>query len=402
MSRSPVEEILRFNRGRDPRRLELKYKAMRADAFVFLRGTCHLFYAGLPAEPVLQRAPLAWVCGDLHLENFGAFKGDNRLVYFDLNDFDEACLAPCTWDPLRLLASLFVAGGPLGYSERDATRLGRGFLEAYAAALREGKARWIERPLATGLVRDLYRELKRTKRAKFLDRRTSLRGGRRRLLADGERALKTAPLARRQVTAHLAGFAREREDREFYRVLDVADRIAGTGSLGVERYALLVEGRGSPDDNFLLDLKAALPSATARFVRQPQPVWDSEAERVAEVQRNVQAIAPALFASLQMNGRPYVLKELQPAEHRVNLAACKGRLPRLEGILRTMGELTAWGQLRAAGWRGSALREELAAFGARSRWPVELLDLAHQRARLTARCWDEYRAAYDEGAIAPE
>ena len=32
-------------------------------------------------------------------------------------------------------------------------------------------------------------------------------------------------------------------------MLDVARRIAGTGSLGVERYAILVEGKGSPDIN---------------------------------------------------------------------------------------------------------------------------------------------------------
>src|SRR5579859_1828158 len=115
-----VREIQRFNRGRDPRRLQLKYQAMRESAFAFMRGTCHLFYAGLPAVAALQRAPDAWISGDLHMENFGAYKGDNRLVYFDLNDFDEACLAPCTWEPLRMLASISLAGDKLGTSEREA------------------------------------------------------------------------------------------------------------------------------------------------------------------------------------------------------------------------------------------------------------------------------------------
>jgi uncharacterized protein (DUF2252 family) len=46
-------------------------------------------------------------------------------------------------------------------------------------------------------------------------------------------------------------------------VLDIGRRIAGTGSLGVERYVVLVEGKGSPDRNYLLDIKEAKPSAMA-------------------------------------------------------------------------------------------------------------------------------------------
>ena len=79
---------------------------MRASAFAFMRGTCHLFYDQLPRSGVFKSAPPVWVCGDLHLENFGSYKGDNRLVYFDINDFDEAALAPVSWDLVRLLTSL--------------------------------------------------------------------------------------------------------------------------------------------------------------------------------------------------------------------------------------------------------------------------------------------------------
>lgn len=84
--------------GRDPERLQLKYSKMRSNAFVFMRATCHLFYDRLPQDDLFKRAPLTWACGDLHLENFGSYKGDNRLVYFDLNDFDEAALAPACQD----------------------------------------------------------------------------------------------------------------------------------------------------------------------------------------------------------------------------------------------------------------------------------------------------------------
>jgi uncharacterized protein (DUF2252 family) len=394
-----VQLILRFNQGRDPRRLQLKYQAMRASAFGFLRGSCHIFYADMPAEPVLQRAPRAWICGDLHLENFGAFKGDNRLVYFDLNDFDEACLAPLSWELLRLLTSVFLAAGTLGYGGRDALRLNASFLDAYGAELGAGKPRWIERPLAEGLIRELLQDLRRTERGKFLDKRTQRKGKRRKLRIDGRRALETPERERRQVIAHLARFARKQADPGFYRVLDVVDRIAGTGSLGVKRYAVLVEGRGSPDGNFLLDLKEALPSAPAARLKTPQPAWTHEAERVVTLQRNIEAIAPALLTTLVMGGRSYVLKELQPVEQRVNLASCEGKRQRLDIIVRSMGELTAWGQLRAAGWRGSALREELGDFAAGGRWSKELLELARQRSRLMSKYWKEYCAAYDDGAF---
>ena len=35
-------------------------------------------------------------------------QGDNRLPYFDVNDFDEPFLAPASWDLVRFLTSLWV------------------------------------------------------------------------------------------------------------------------------------------------------------------------------------------------------------------------------------------------------------------------------------------------------
>lgn len=394
-----VQEIKRFNRGRDPRRLQLKYQAMRSSAFSFLRGSCHLFYADLPADTVLQHAPHAWISGDLHLENFGAYKGDNRLVYFDLNDFDEACLAPCTWEPLRMLASVSLAGDALGAEEWDDGKLCRVFLDAYCAELAAGKPRWIERPLAQGLIRDLLQDLKRTQRVKFLDKRTFLKGKHRRFRIDDKHALETSERERKQVTAHLERFARGQKHQDFYQVLDVVDRIAGTGSLGVKRYAVLVEGRGSPDGNFLLDIKQALPSAPARHLKIAQPDWGSEAERVVTLQRTMEAIAPALLTRLQIGSASYVLKELQPEEQRVNLDAHRDSPDKLEGVVRSMGALTAWSQLRAAAWHGSATREELMEFGADARWRKELLELGRERSGLMAAYWKEYCTAYDAGDL---
>src|ERR1700754_116155 len=127
-----VQEIQAFNAGRDPERLQLKYRAMRASPFAFLRGTCHLFYKQLPRGGAFKAAPSVWVCGDLHLENFGSYKGDNRLAYFDINDFDESALAPASWDLVRLLASVQVGAATLQVGEEKAQRLCRSFVDAYA------------------------------------------------------------------------------------------------------------------------------------------------------------------------------------------------------------------------------------------------------------------------------
>ena len=79
--------IQAFNYGRDLDALVQKYTKMRENAFVFFRGTCHLFYRDLPHDSSLNLAPAVWICGDLHLENFGTYKGDNRQIYFGINDF---------------------------------------------------------------------------------------------------------------------------------------------------------------------------------------------------------------------------------------------------------------------------------------------------------------------------
>ena len=256
-----VETIRSFNAGRDPQRLAMKYRNLRESPFVFLRGTCHLFYDRLPNEPLFRRAPMVWSCGDLHLENFGSYKGDNRLVYFDINDFDEATLAPATWDIVRLLASVLVAVDMLHATPGQALRLCMAFVQAYGDELTGGKARWVERETAQGLVRDLLESLKGRSRVDFLDRRTERKRRRRVIRCDGRHALPASDAQRARVTELINAFASEQPNPAFFNVLDVARRIAGTGSLGVDRYVILVEGKGSPDGNYLLDLKQALPSA---------------------------------------------------------------------------------------------------------------------------------------------
>ncbi|HXQ23812.1 MAG TPA: DUF2252 domain-containing protein [Candidatus Acidoferrales bacterium] len=397
MMASVAERIRRFNQGRDPERLRRKYQAMRQSPFIFLRGTCHLFAADWPHSAALNAAPLAWICGDLHFENLGAFKGDNRLEYFDLNDFDDAILGPCTWDVARFLTSLLVGTRSLGLQRRQARDLCRQFLTAYAAALADGKARWVERETATGMVKDLLTGLQSRKRKQLLKRRTLLHGGRRRTRVDGVYALPASTADRRKITAFMEGFAARQPRPEFFKVLDTARRIAGTGSLGVERYAILVEGKGSPQRNFLIDLKSALPSAWQPYLRVAQPAWRTEAERVVAVQHRAQAASPALLQAVDIGPTSFVLRELQPREDRLSLGHWQGKWRRLETVMTTMGEIVAWAQLRGSGRQGAAVADAFIDFARQQKWQRPLLDYAESYSRRVEGDWRSFCEAFDAG-----
>ena len=394
-----VERIRRSNAGRDPERLALKYAAMRKSAFAFLRGTCHLFYEDLPKSPLLKNAPAVWACGDLHLENFGSYKGDNRLVYFDLSDFDEALLAPCTWDLLRLLTSMLVAGTTLRITPPQALTLCRHFLDAYVGAIQDGKARWIERETAEGLIKELLDKLQRRSRKAFLDSRTVKKGGRRKIRIDGKHALAATTAQKHRVRAFMVHFSRQQPNPKFFRVRDVARRIAGTGSLGVERYVLLVEGKGSPDQNYLLDLKQALPSALSSRVKVRQSRWENQAQRIVTIQRRVQAISMAFLHPVIFKGTPYVLRDMQPSEDRIALDGRNRRFAGLDQLMNALGDLVAWGELRSSARQGSATADELGSFWEKPNRRKKLVNLAQGCADRTYAQWEEYCRAFDKGVF---
>jgi len=388
--------IQSFNAGRDPERLAMKYRKMRESPFVFLRGTCHLFYQRLPKADVLSKAPLAWVCGDLHLENFGSYKGDNGLVYFDISDFDEAALAPLSWDLVRFLASVLVAARDMHASGADARSLCKSFIDAYGTTLASGKALWVERDTAQGLIKELLDKVRRRTRSALLKDRTRRADGRLRLRTDGEHALAADDNDRDRVKRLIAKFAQSREKRNSCKVLDVARRVAGTGSLGVERWVILVEGGGSRGDNHLLDLKRALPSSLDARLKVRQPKWRVDSERIVTLQQRSQAISMALLHPVQKRRGSYVLRALLPSEDRVALDAKDSSLSRLGGVLRDMGGIVASAHLRGCGRSGSASADALVTFGLeRKRWQKELMAVAQQCALQVRKDWQAFASAYD-------
>lgn len=395
-----VSNIRDFNDCRDRERLAMKYEHMRSGAFAFMRGSCHLFYERFVPLDAFKSSPLVWCCGDLHLENFGSYKGDNRLVYFDANDFDEGALAPAPWELVRLLASVHVWASDVGLPDADVQSVCDTFLGSYVKALASGKAYWVERDTASGPVRDLLDALRQRQRVDHLNRRTALKGKKRKLLIDGEKTLAATEDQKHAVTVFVDAFAQTEEAPKFYEVLDVARRIAGTGSLGLDRYVVLVEGTGSPDGNYLLDLKEATPSAMASHLPTPQPTWPTQAHRIVELQIRFQAVPPAFLRSVTFNNKPYVLKALQPTQDRVNLARLARSLPPLLELAHTMGQVAAWGQLRSTGRQGSATADELMDWSSRSAWQRKLQTMALHCAEQTLADARTFAQAFDDGAFA--
>lgn len=393
------ERLQTFNQSRDPQLLQMKYKAMNENPFAFYRGTCHLFYEDWPAGSALNVAPKAWICGDLHWQNFGCYKGDNRLVFFNINDFDESVLAPCTWDLARLLVSIRVGAHALAMKETQADSICTRFLNAYTKALARGRVRNVEEDQTKGIVRDLIFQVRTRDRAAFLNSRTIRADGQRSLLLDGKHALAATEDKRAAVSEFITQWGERQIHPQFFKVLDVARRIAGLGSLGVERYVILVEGKGSPNQNYLLDLKAMPASSLQPYVPLRQPHWQSEAERAVTIQRWVQTVPPALLVPVVLEDKVCVLRELQPTDDKINSTLLNGKIGRLEKLVKTLAKVTAWGQLRSAGRQGADAAYDFIDFASDTKWQKPLLEYAQHYTQTVKQNYAEYCEAYHAGGF---
>jgi uncharacterized protein (DUF2252 family) len=366
--------ILAYNRGRNPATLPIKWARMRESAFAFYRGTAPLFYRTW-ARVCPRGGPLAWISGDAHPENLGSYKGANRVPYFDINDFDECCLAPVSWEIGRAVASLYVLKEPA---------LARLFLETYAATLAGGKPGHIEPEVAKGPIAELFSRVSDRNRRDFIEKWAA--GGKIRIRKGHSFAIGRGQKARARRL--FGSWARRQPNPGFYRILDVCGRIAGNGSLGLERYTILVRGRRQP---YMLDMKAAAPPAPRAGARGAQPRWGCEAERVATVQHFMQYVPIARLSWIPGRHVSFIVHELQPADDRI--IADELSPSDYEEFVRQWARLLASAQLRTGGWKGSADLDELIAYGrsldaARRR---RLLRAAAKAASVQVRAWEEFK-----------
>ena len=114
---NPVDLLIENSKGRVEELLPIRYGRMMASPFAFYRGAAAIMAYDLSHTPSTGLTLLA--DGDCHLMNFGGFATAERKVIFDLNDFDEASIAPWEWDLKRLTASFVVAGRSNGFAKAD-------------------------------------------------------------------------------------------------------------------------------------------------------------------------------------------------------------------------------------------------------------------------------------------
>ena len=396
------ERIKQFNRDRLPTYTELKYQIMAEDPFRFFRGTCHLFYEDLHQAPALPSSPVTWTCGDLHLENFGTYKGDNRLIYFDLNDFDEGLLAPVTWEVVRMMASIFTGCESLGINKKEIRQIADLFLRVYSANLSTGKARYVEEATATGIVRSFMERICQRKQKELIRQRTEEgKNGKLQLRIDHVRFFPIDKLLRKELMSHINQWMQKTsllKDR--YQAVDASFRLAGTGGLGVHRYVSLVRHTDDPKKHLLIDMKEAQPSSVLPWLDVPQPAWASEAERVVAIQQRMQNINPALLSTTEFQGLWYVVKEMQPTADKIDFLTVKDRFKDIACVVEDMAFLTASAQLRSAGRQGAAIPDLLIDFGKDPQWQGPVLEYALRYSEQVKKDYLEFFTAYKAGFFA--
>ena len=171
-------------------------------------------------------------------------------------------------------------------------------------------------------------------------------------------------------------------------------------SLGVDRYAILVQGKGSPDQNYLLDFKEALPSPIATHLPAIQRIWHSQAERLYSVQRRIQSVPMAFLHAVDWKETSYILRALQPTEDRVMMSKRGSDIDSLMGVVNTMGMCLASAQLRSSGRQNSAIADELIAFADPKKWAVKPLAAAAEMADRIRSDWIIYCEPFDAHGFA--
>ena len=397
MSKNLIKRIHKYNKSRSPELVRFKYEALAESPFRFFRGTCHLFYEDMPKKSFLLNSPHSWICGDLHLENFGSFKGDNRLAYFDMNDFDESFLGPCLLDVVRCCTSVFLATDLVKLQITDCHEPVRRFLKSYAETLATGNIRFVQKETATSeVIKELMDTVATRNRKELLEKKVDFKPKGPQLKIDGLKSIGASKETKKRVKQTVEQWAKSNAKHpEFFDVFDVAERGIGTGSIGIERYLVLVNGKGSPDGLHALDLKETLPASALNYMNFKQPRWANEAARLIAIQRRVQASTPAFLNPIKLGKKWFVMKELQPLEDKVNFTDMEKSQEKLMNLLIEMGEIVAWNNLRSGGRQGSAIADTLIKFGEKLyKTEDEIIEYAEGYADTIRKYYKEYKKGY--------
>ena len=385
----PVSMMMATNEGRLPELVPIRIGRMVDSPFAFLRGSAGAMAADLAATP--HMGSRVQLCGDAHLANFGVYASPERRLMFDLNDFDETYRGPWEWDVKRLAASFVVASRQNGYSEaiaRDTARLVawqyRHWIRRYAGM------RSLQVWYASIPIEAIIERVERARERVGLNVSIAEARSRDHMRALGKLSIKTPgggwlirdrpPLlvrlsdddpGRDELPALYRAYVRSlAADRrvlvEKHRLLDVALKVVGVGSVGTRCYVALFAGpAGGP---LILQVKEAGRSVLSPYV--PGRHYSHQGERVVRGQRIMQAVSDSFlgWTRSSVTGTEYYVRQLHDMKYSIDI----------EGLrppgMHLYAEVCAWALARAharsgnpaeiAGYlgRGDVFDEAIAAF----------------------------------------
>lgn len=385
---SAIKRIIEYNAGIPGHLHDLKWQALKESPFRFFRGTCHIFAGDFVKLYKYKPKVRSWICGDLHFENFGSFKGENRLVYFDLNDFDEAILASPEPEITRFLASVIIAAHQMKASSLRLHKTLHDIVDAYVETLQAGKALMLEQEVAHGEFRKYFERLSTFDRQAFIAKRTTKKKGVLQLKPDNIHFITVNDEQKNKIYHALAPLM----DTSHFRHLvfeDAAERIAGTGSLGQERYGVLCYSN-KKGKHYLIDVKEARQSCYKNLVKIKQPRFKNEAERINMVGYLMQFNSPAFIASVQMDRKWFRVRELQLTEDRMDLAHFGTDFGLLSEVAAEMAVLLGYAHIRSSGHLGASTADELMDFAGRNQWQRDIIELSGELAKRNNKYYQQF------------
>jgi uncharacterized protein (DUF2252 family) len=424
----PVDLLRAQDTSRIPELVPVRYERMLVSPFTFYRGAAAVMAADLGPAP--HTGLTVQLCGDAHLSNFGLFASPERRLVFDLNDFDETHPGPFEWDVKRLAASFELAARENGLDDRTrrelSTRVGRSYRTSMArfAAMTTTEVWYAHLEISTRRLqqiargpskRDLAEARKLTDKARRRDSRQAVRklirvvDGHAEWIADPPFLVPLADLAPdRDRASLLAGMAEVLEAYaetvtpeirrllQRYRLVGMARRVVGVGSVGTSAWVVLLVG-ADETDYLVLQAKEASASVLAPFV--PGHAYPHQGRRVVEGQRLMQAYGDILLgwksADVAVSGYPrdYYVRQFrdwkgsfEPAE----LTADQ---------LGTYADACSWTLARAHARSGD--RVAIAAYlGGKDRFDRAIADFAVAYADKTETDYERVRTSEaDDGRI---
>jgi uncharacterized protein (DUF2252 family) len=398
----PVGLVASQEAGRLQELVPLRRQRMLESPFTFFRGAAIIQAADLGAMP--NTGLIVQCCGDAHVGNFGGFEAPDRVMIFDINDFDETSRGPFEWDLMRLAASLEIAGRTSGGDGEARGAVVAAAITAYRAAMTEfagngnldvwyarlDKARLEELVEGEDVTpKDVERFEKRVKKAREKNRHRALRtmtephGDSYRLRSEPPRLvpvrdLPDADAITESLQQRWADYLKRldpalRRLLDAYHVVDIARNTVGVGSVGMRGWVLLLLGRDN-DDPLFLQLKEAGESVLEPHAGKSE--FASHAQRVVEGQRLLQTTGDILLGWTLSPGsdgvdRDYYVRQLWDGKLKVPLEALPlerlGRIGRICAWTLAKGHARSGDRVAIAGYLGPGdeLDRSMAAYAAR-------------------------------------